>query len=275
MATDQRSIRAAWVNGEPVEYVSAWDKSLELGDGVFETMAVVGGEILSWDRHLARLRLGCETLGIECPEPTLLNEEIDFALTGQIKAVLKFIVARATQGPDAAVLRMMLRREYPDYSGKPDGLVLRVCAHRLASQPALAGLKHLNRHDLDIARAEWDAPEIDDGLVLNTAGQVVETTKANVFAIYADNVLTTPEFKDCGVAGTMRGQVLDVAKELGLQLDRSAQDWRPEALIDAKELFICNAIMGVRPVRELVGLARYAAPGPFTTRLMARCNPFS
>ena len=87
---------------------------------------------------------------------------------------------------------------------------------------------------------------------------------SNVFLVRGSRVLT-PCIDRCGVAGVMRGLVLEIAGEAGI----SAEERRLDAadLAAAEELFLTNALTGIRPVRELDGTG--VALGPVTRRLQA------
>ncbi len=84
---------------------------------------------------------------------------------------------------------------------------MRVCATRLAEQPLLAGIKHLNRLEQVLARAEWNDPSIAEGVMCDMHGRVISATMANLFAVI-DGVLVTPALDQCGVAGVARAEVL-------------------------------------------------------------------
>jgi 4-amino-4-deoxychorismate lyase len=96
-------------------------------------------------------------------------------------------------------------------------------------------------------------------------GRLVCATAANVFLV-RDGRLLTPDIRDCGVAGVMRGLVLEAARELSLSAE--VVELRAADLDGADEVFLTNAITGVRPVGEVLGLRRYAAPGPVTRALL-------
>jgi 4-amino-4-deoxychorismate lyase len=150
-----------------------------------------------------------------------------------------------------------------------DGIVVRMCDTPLGLNPRLAGLKHLNRLEQVLASAEWDDPGIAEGLMSSLDGRIVCATAANVFLV-RDGRLVTPAIRDCGVAGVMRGVVLDAARELALEVE--VTDVAATALAAADELFLTNAITGVRPVGEVLGVRRYTAPGPITRVLLERAN---
>jgi len=146
-----------------------------------------------------------------------------------------------------------------------DGIVVRLCDTPLGLNPRLAGLKHLNRLEQVLASAEWNDPAIAEGLMSSVDGRIICATAANVFLV-RDGVLVTPATRDCGVAGVMRGVVLAAARELAITTE--VTDVRAEDLERADEVFLTNAITGVRPVGEILGVRRYAAPGEVTRALL-------
>ena len=138
------------------------------------------------------------------------------------------------------------------------GIRVRFCELRLAAQPRLAGLKHLNRLEQVLARAEWSDPAVAEGLLLDTGGRVVSATMANLFAV-VDGVLLTPALDRCGVAGVARAEVLAACPQAQvgtLMLD---------TLRSAGEIFLSSGVRGIVPVRALDG--RTYAAGALTRQL--------
>ena len=84
------------VNGWPAQSVDAGDRGLMYGDGVFRTIAVRSGRALNWDRQFRLLALDCGTLGLPCPEASVLREEI--GRVAPADAVVKVIVTRGASG---------------------------------------------------------------------------------------------------------------------------------------------------------------------------------
>lgn len=252
------------VNGEPGDRVSVLDRGFQYGDGLFETIAVRSGEPERWERHMARLRLGCERLGIPFPDERLLRDEASRLCAGTARAVLKLVVTRGPSGrgyapPTApSPTRALMLSQPPLYptAHSDQGVVVRVCAQRLSSSPRLAGIKHLNRLEQVLARAEW-GDEYAEGLMLNARDEVVDGTMSNLFAVL-DDVLVTPEIVDAGVAGIMRDIVLERAGALGIPCRV-----RPLPLAEARrarELFLTNSLIGIWPVRRLEALELRAGP---------------
>ena len=257
------------VDGRPVEAIAADDRALHYGDGVFTTLAAMPDRVLLWSRHRARLDWACARLGLVPPEWTTLLGEIEtLAGQGRGPSVIKVILSRAP-GPrgyrpvDGPSRRTVLRYDWPELPPERwmQGVRVRTCRWRLAAQPRLAGIKHLNRLEQVMARAEW-ADEVEEGLLFDRDDRVIGGTMSNLVLIDRGRLLT-PRLDVCGIAGVMRGLVMDIAVAWGMPC-RSTTVTRA-MLEDADELFLCNALIGVWPVRELEGRARRI--GPVTRRL--------
>lgn len=246
---------AMLVNGRSTEVLPANDRGLLYGDGVFETIAVRDGRPVQLDRHLGRLESGCRRLAIN-PVPVAQLSQEARRLAGQAqRAVLKIIVTRGAGGrgyrpePQACPTRIVGLHPWPDYpdSFRTQGIAATVCRTRLASNVALAGIKHLNRLEQVLARNEW-ADEYQEGVVLDMLGRPVEGTMSNLFLV-RDGALLTPQLRECGVAGIMRERIMEYARDAGLPM-RVAELDRAD-LNRAQGLFFCNAIIGIWPVRTL------------------------
>lgn len=249
------------------------DRGLAYGDGVFETMLVRGGAVWLLQRHLDRLADSCRKLGIDAPDKTVLEQDIaTICADAPDPAVLKLIITRGSGGRgyrppgDAAPRRMLgcFPHEPPPADWYERGIAVRWCATRLARQPALAGIKHLNRLEQVLACAEWNDSRWQEGLMQDTDGLVIEATRTNLF-IVVDGELWTPSLRHAGVAGIMRGMLVDATTELGVQVQET--DLTVDTVRDADELFLCNSVLGVLPVRSL-GEQSYGAPGPVTARVL-------
>ena len=241
------------INGRMTDCVASSDRGLLYGDGLFETVAVVNGEPCYWQQHMQRLQTGCSRLGIEAVDERSLKEECRQLLAAVDRAVLKIIVTRGSGGrgyrvPERpAATRILQLHDWPDF---PDacaqqGVAMRTCEMRLGHNPALAGIKHLNRIEQVMARREWDDTTIAEGLLLDLEGNLVEGTMSNLF-LFRDGILLTPELQRCGVAGIMRSQVLAAAA--GLPVDTGIRQLGMKDLEDADEVFICNSVIGIWPV---------------------------
>lgn len=244
------------LNGEPRHTIDVADRGFQYGDGLFETIEVFNGKPLFLDRHLKRLANGCRRLFIPIPDSVLLTEEAHRLSSGSERAVLKLIVTRGCGGrgyrqpPQILPTRLFSLHPYPDYPSyfQTDGIKARFCKHRLAISPALAGIKHMNRLEQIMARAEWQDDDIQEGIMLDGNDYVVEGTMSNLFLV-KDGVLYTPTLTECGVAGIIREIVMELARFGNIPLHEKKLD--KDALLCADEIFFTNSVIGIWPVKQL------------------------
>lgn len=260
-----------WVDGRPADTVPATDRGLHFGDGVFETVAVRDGVPVALERHLARLADGLHRLGISPAPLDALRDETREIVRETDRAVLKIIVTRGGGGRGYAApaeMRPMRVLVLAPWRGRPEaeyerGAAVRWCRTRLAVNPGLAGIKHLNRLEQVLARGEWDDPAVAEGLVRDTADRVVEATAANLFLVESGR-LVTPDLANCGVAGIMRERVMEAAAGDGIPA--LCETVTADRVLAADELFLTNSLLGVLPVSRL---DRQTFPvGPVTRRFM-------
>ena len=241
------------VDGEISERVSAMDRGLHYGDVLFETMAVFQVTPRFRQGHVDRLAAGCEQLGLPMTTQAVLLREVQTVSAGQRRCVVKIIVTRGTSGRGyAAALparanRVVCSWAWPEDPGHlvETGIRMRICSLRLGIQPALAGLKHLNRLEQVVARAEWQDPSIHEGLLLDAEDFVVSAISSNLFLVSGGRLLT-PRLDRCGVRGVMRRAILNAFRDRCEQR-RITLDMLPEA----DEVFVCNAVRGVFPVTRI------------------------
>ena len=218
------------------------------GDGVFETMRAIGGSLPWWPAHRARLAMGAARLRIPLPSIERLDTELHDWLSLHRDAVVKLIVTRGSGGRGYAPMLhappvwMLIASTLPPPM-RAGGLVLRWCETRLARQPLLAGIKHCNRLEQVLARSEWDDAEIDEGLMQDTAGDVIAATAANLFVL-REGRWWTPPMDHCGITGVCRGWALCAfaASERRLSVDD---------VESADAVVLCNAVRGILPVARL------------------------
>lgn len=252
------------VNGQPSQCLPVTDRGLQYGDGLFETLRVEAGSPRFWARHLGRLQAGCERLGIPPPDPDVLHQEASSLLEGQSRGVLKIMITRGSgprgyrppSCPEPSRLLAFTELAHPQSPATHVGVDVRLCRMRLSRNPALAGIKHLNRLEQVMARSEW-SDEYQEGLMLDTSEQVVEGTMSNLFLVRGE-ALVTPELSHCGVAGITRARVLETGRAWGLPCRE--EQVRLEDLWQADGLFLTNTLIGLWPVRSLEGRAMPMPP---------------
>jgi 4-amino-4-deoxychorismate lyase len=235
-------------NGRVRLWLEPDDRGLAYGDGVFESLLVHQGQPVWWREHWDRLLRGAKVLGLPAPDQAQVRRECENLVVDSPRAVLKIILTRGSGGrgyaaPDDPIPTVVISRHLAPPS-EQEPVTLRWCQTALAIQPALAGIKHLNRLEQVLARAEWNDPNIFDGIMCDTEDRVIAATSANIFALIGGRWLT-PGVERCGIAGTARAWVLANVPGAAEADLNSAEISRADAL------FLCNAVRGILPVRRL------------------------
>lgn len=240
------------INGEPATHLPVNDRGLHYGDGVFETIAVQGGQLLCMAEHLERLLISCQQLKLPFTHVPQLRTEAESLANGEDRAVIKMIITRGSGGRGYAPpvnpqpTRIIARYPWTEFPAETidDGVAVRICDTRYGHQPLLAGMKHLNRLEQVLARAEWDDTGVAEGVVLDIDDNVIEGTMSNIF--YATNgKLFTPDLKQCGINGVIRQKIIELADSVTIKQTQLAE------ILDADEIFICNSVIGLWPVTRI------------------------
>jgi branched-chain amino acid aminotransferase len=259
-----------WRNGDIIDAagaVAADDRGVLLGDGLFETLAVIDGAPLRLDSHLGRLMSSARLLDIP-----LTADRAD--LSGAIRALC------ASENIAEGTARITLLRGAGPRGVLPPAqpaptLIVSVHAGvvgatapvraivaqttRKNERSPLAGIKSTNYLDAILARQEAARAGADDAILLNTADSVAEATAANIFCVIGGD-LVTPPMADGALPGTMRKLIMTL--ETVIERSLAAED-----LSRAAEIFLTNST-SVRAAVSLNGQAvGDGAPGPVASRL--------
>lgn len=244
--------------------ISMDNRAFRYGDGLFETMLVLNGQVMRLDRHLARMLHGMSVLGFDF--------EVDKWEKKMRWAVDKLLEAPQLMfGPPTAKIRIQVWRggggtyvpEYdrPAYYAAlspflydPNaGLTpLRVGIYDEIPvvYTRLSAVKTLNAQPRILAARAAKLAGWDDALMVNVHGEIAESTKANLFGVKGGALWTPPLDSGC-LPGTMRAEVLDVTGEIGLEIREAV--FLPELLSDFDCLFLSNALRGTMVIGEVVG----------------------
>jgi 4-amino-4-deoxychorismate lyase len=271
------------VNGVIGAQVSPLDRGFAYGDGVFETCKILHGKIPLWKLHKERLLKSCEKLAIpvaiDLLEAQLANVMSSVVTTDIENAIVKITVTRGQGGrgyriPDSVeptiVIGIFPAADYPQ-SYFSEGVVVRLCRQRLSCNSSVAGLKHLNRIEQVLARAEWQDDSIAEGIMLDTNGNLIEAVFSNIFLV-KNGKLFTPDLSEAGVAGVMRRFIIEtLAPRASLKVHIKMLTLRD--LTDADAVFLCNSIYGVWPVQKLFGEQEFSFnPDTITLNLQQLLN---
>jgi 4-amino-4-deoxychorismate lyase len=244
------------LNGESKHTIELSDRGFQYGDGVFETIEVLNGTPVFLNQHMHRLFKGCDRLLIPCPDKEILKKEAFQLAKGSPSAVLKLIITRGSGGrgyrqPDTIQpTRLFSLHPFPDYpeTFSLHGINARFCDTRLGLNPCLAGIKHMNRLEQVMARSEWNHEDVQEGLMMDINGNVVEGTMSNVFVV-KQNVLYTPAIEQCGVEGILRDIVIWLAKKQQIKVIEKTMT--KVEILSADELFVTNSIIGIWPIKKI------------------------
>ena len=254
---------------EPIARIAANDRGLAYGDGLFETILADQGELVWWDRHWQRLSAGARRLAIALPDEQVMLSAAR-QLAGSQRRVVKIILSRGESsrgyapvpGPGTAIVSA---HPAPEPVNAP--IALRWCHTPIARQPALAGLKHLNRLENVLARSEWTTADYADGLMCDEQGGVICATSANLF-IYRSARWHTPDLSLCGIDGVARQWLLESLPDV--LVGRISR----EQVMQADAVFLCNSVRGMMEVDriETIKLPESGAFKELQKRFLA-CNP--
>jgi branched-chain amino acid aminotransferase len=248
-------LSVVWFNGVFVEgtlRLDAHDRGFLLGDGIFETVAVINHKPLWLDDHVQRMARAATELGLP------FNAEGLFAgLTEVLKKsaaqceVLRITLSRgkAARGlaGDGASPSLLITLDEFATQNLFQSCRVKVSQVRRNEFAPSSRLKTLSYID-GIMAAREVAADADDALMLNTSGHVASSTVANVFALHGD-ALITPSLDQGVLPGITRRILLD--KKLGFKpVGRTVS---LEDLVRADAVFLCNSLRFIRPVTTLNG----------------------
>jgi branched-chain amino acid aminotransferase len=255
-----RSNNYAYVNGafvpEAQASVSIYDSGFLFGDGVFETMPIYGGRIFRFHQHVRRLFAGLERLKID---PPFSAEALLGIFQKLCEQDIKHGVARVyvTRGPGATVLSTtsplqptVVAIVWSHASPYPETLRAVISSIRVDNESSLTRIKSANRLMYVLAKQEADHVGVDEALLLNQSGHVVEFSAYNVFAVI-DGRLITPPVSEGALPGITREAVMQLAQKL--EIPSLEVRMKPADLLNANEVFATNSIREIVAVDGLNG----------------------
>lgn len=234
---------------------NAHNRALRYGEGLIETMLWQKKKIRHAALHYDRLQQSLTLLDF----PSIAMKE-------WMKAIQRTILAN--QEPEACIIRsqffsddqstalqyMIEALPLPPRHGEWPEQMLRIGISEkvIKSADHISPLKTTSRLLYTVAAAEAAQQQWDDALLLNPEGRVAESTISNVWIIRQDTLLTPPLTEGC-ISGIFRRYMLDLGELSGMPVREQALS--PEALEQADELFLTNAIRGIQPIGHFNGKA--------------------
>lgn len=231
------------------------NRGFRYGDGLFESMRYLNGELKFVELHLDRVRKGMRMLKLEGYsqlDKYFLKEKVDELIRrnkiGQ-QARVRLIIYREGDGlyaPESNKMGYVLQVEKVEdasYPGNARGLIVDVYDEVTKPISGLSGLKTCNALPYVLAGVYKNQHKLDDVLLLNQHGFLCEALSSNLFVVYQDQ-LFTPALSEGCVAGVMRHVVMQLAKQHDLLLVEAQIS--PQILNEAEEVFLTNAVQGIR-----------------------------
>ena len=278
-----------WINGrlEPAEkaVLTVTDRGFQVGDGIFETLLVVGGRVLELPLHASRLQASAEVMAMPLQDD--LERRLGRAITDLCRAnrldgsdsrvAVRVTVSRgAVEGrallppedvrPNLVVQAWRVEPPPPELISR--GLRLAISRVRRDPTSPLATVKTTSRAEFVFAQLEAHRRGADDALFLTTDGHLAEATSASIFLLEGA-ALATPSL-DCGIlVSTTREWVISSGGP-GLGLAVLQHHLSPHDLFVADEAFLASSVAGIVPITGVDGRPIGAGtPGIWTLRLRA------
>jgi branched-chain amino acid aminotransferase len=227
------------------------------GDGLFETIRAFKGKTPFWSLHWERLSSGLKALGFEVPTWWTSDYfEKEITKTSPGNARIRLTVWRSPGGyylptddtPQYLVTTEPLQSDSFEWLGA--GLEICLCETVRLPVDSLSGIKIISGARYVAAAREARAKGMDDLIVLNTHGRVCEATGSNIFWTKGDIVFVPPSFEG-QIKGTLQKLLCILLQEEGYKV--SEKPTLVEDILDADEVFLTNAIRGIRWVRKFEG----------------------
>ncbi|MCF8011547.1 MAG: aminotransferase class IV [Clostridiales bacterium] len=245
----------AWytsINGNIVKkdeaLISIYDRGFLYGYGLFETIRVYNGQPLFVKKHLDRLLNSAPQINIAC---TYNKEEITSMLFELINAnalnngSLRLTIS-AGESPENTTMVITARPGQPyEDCHYQEGFQTGLLKNRRNENSLFTFLKTLNFMENILGRQEAAYNGWNEGIFLNTAGNLCEGTVSNLF-IVRENKLITPDVSSGLLPGITREKVIEMAHSAGIETEE--RPVQPKELKDAGEAFLTNSLMGIMPL---------------------------
>lgn len=240
-----------WVNGRLSESdaarISPFDHGFTVGDGVFETCKVTGGEPFALTRHLRRLDRSAAGLGLPTPDHAVVRAGVKGLLDAEPDAGRLRITVTGGPGPlgsDRGDQGTTLTLAVSPERGWEDATSVAVVPWVRNERSAVAGLKTTSYAENVVALDRAHSHDSSEAILANTLGDLCEGTGSNIFVV-VDGQILTPSLSGGCLAGITRELVLEWcgAKEADLPLAE---------LRDVDEAFLTSSTRDVQPIRRIV-----------------------
>jgi len=224
------------------------------GDGLFESVRVMNGKPLNLEAHFLRLMDGAVALKMRIPSYLTLDYFSE-KITGLVQkcdiqggARVRFSLDRISGGTYLPISNecTYFIEVYPvkenKYELNSKGWEIDLFTEMKKHKTKLSNFKTKNGLCYVMASIAAQEKGLDEYLLCNPQGNVLEGTSSNVFVV-SNGALYTPSLEDGCIAGVMRMTVINLALENGIKVYECSI--LPQNLLAGTELFLTNAIKGI------------------------------
>lgn len=240
------------------------DRSFLLGEGVFETLLTLGAKAVALDRHIARLRLGAQSLGINSPT----HDAVAVAVTSLLQSTKEITLGRMRITLSGSGTFLITHQEYKEWS-EPAKLVS--YPHPFNARSPLQKVKSTSYGEYLLAYRYAQERGADDALLFNTQDLVMEASTANLVALIGGRWVTPPLS-----SGPLPGITRELLIEWGMLTERELIF---EELQRCASVALISSLRSVQPVSEING-RRFKSSGKveefaiaFKASLASNLNP--
>lgn len=235
--------------------ISFTNRAFRYGDSLFESIRFTNGKIMFLADHVKRIKLSMTTLRMNVPaEFTCANiEQLILHLIEQNKlkneARIRLTVFRNEGGfytPDTNDISFLIESEALETSGytlNQKGLWVDIYAEIKKQITKISNLKSGSALMYVMAGITKKSLKLDDCLLVNENGNIIESINANIFVVKNGTLYTAPITDGC-IDGVMRKQILDIAAQH--KILSFEQPLTVHTLTNGDEVFLTNAIKGVQ-----------------------------
>lgn len=237
------------------DVLAQFGRAYMYGDGIFESIRMFSSKMPLWKYHADRLNQSLLKLSITLPEsisPDVLREEILKTASGNSR--IRLMLWRNTGGlylpdqSDAIFLISVSHSSDARYPVHESGLTVSLSQKIQVPVDYYSGIKSLSASRYVNAAMEARERNLDDVLLLNSKGNVCESSNSNIFWISNNEYFTTPD-GDGQIQGVFQQFLRETLYKSGISVTEKPCTFA--SLLQADEILLTNAVTGIRWVRQL------------------------
>lgn len=260
--------------------ISVFDHGLLYGDGIFEGIRAYNGRVFKLKEHIDRLFHSARAILLDIPmsHADIMKAVVDTCRANDLReGYIRLVVTRGVgtlglnpnrcKNPSVIIIAGKIQL-YPKEMYENGMEIVTVATTRNLTNAVNPAIKSLNYLNNVLAKIEANVAGVEEAIMLNSDGYVAECTGDNIF-IVRGNDLVTPPLSAGALYGITRGVVMDLARELGMNV-MEANLTRYDLFI-ADECFLTGTGAELIPVTKIDGrVIGTGKPGPKTRQLVEK-----